>query len=153
MGAEIRIYKADRKLDLLMDGDIKKTFRIGLGFTPTGPKSREGDGRTPEGAYYICTKNLKSKFTLFLGISYPNAEDADNGLARGIISEEEYSEIKTAIESGRRPNWETQLGGQIGIHGKGNAFDWTAGCVALDDADITYLWDNTELGDPVLIFA
>jgi murein L,D-transpeptidase YafK len=153
MSAEIRIYKADRKLDFLMDGIVKNTFRIGLGFTPVGGKSREGDGRTPEGDYYICTKNLKSKFTLFLGISYPNIADAEKGLERGIINTDELDEIKKAIHDRKRPNWDTQLGGQIGIHGKGNSFDWTAGCISLNDEDIMYLWDNTQLGDQVTIFA
>jgi murein L,D-transpeptidase YafK len=153
MSGEIRIYKADRKLDFLVDGEIRNTFRIGLGFTPAGGKSREGDGRTPEGEYYICTKNLKSKFTLFLGISYPNIADAEKGFDRGIIDAAELEEIRKAIAEKRRPNWDSQLGGQIGIHGKGNAFDWTAGCIALNDEDIMYLWDNMELGDAVKIFA
>jgi len=153
MNAEIRIYKADRRLDYIVDGNIEKTFRIGLGFTPAGGKSREGDGRTPEGSYYICTKNPKSKFTLFLGISYPNGEDAQRGFERGIISQEELNRIKAAIGERKRPDWDTQLGGQIGIHGKGNAFDWTAGCIALNDEDILYLWDRVAIGDTVLIYA
>ncbi len=153
MGVEIRIYKADRRLEFLIDGEIKRIFRVGLGFTPAGGKCREGDGRTPEGGYYICTRNLQSKFTLFLGISYPNSEDAARGFERGIIGQEELERINSAISARKRPDWDTQLGGQIGIHGKGNSFDWTAGCVALDDADIMFLWDHTQLGDPVFIYA
>ena len=153
MPGEIRLYKGERRLEFWVDGNLKSAYRAGLGFTPEGPKNREGDGRTPEGEYYICTKNLKSKFTLFLGISYPNAEDALRGFERGIINKEELENIKLAIAERRRPDWDTQLGGQIGIHGKGNSFDWTAGCIALNDEDIMALWDNTALGDPVIIYA
>ncbi len=31
-----------------------KTYRIALGSDPVRPKEREGDGRTPEGSYYVC---------------------------------------------------------------------------------------------------
>ncbi len=153
MAGEIRLYKAERKLEFWVDGNLKNTFKAGLGFTPAGPKVRSGDGRTPEGEYYICTKNLQSKFTLFLGISYPNIQDAERGLELGIINSEELEIIKKAILEKRRPDWDSQLGGQIGIHGKGNSFDWTAGCVALNDEDIMNLWDNTALGDKVFIYA
>lgn len=149
---EIRVYKGERKLEYWNDGILERSFRIALGFSPKGNKLRDGDGRTPEGSYYICTKNPKSNFTLFLGICYPNLKDAERGLREGLISEEEFSRIKSAIEAGKRPDWETSLGGKIGIHGRGTSLDWTAGCVALEDEDIRWLWDRTELGDPVEIF-
>lgn len=153
MAGEIRLYKGERRLEFWVDGNLKNTFKAGLGFSPEAPKSREGDGRTPEGEYYICTKNLKSKFTLFIGISYPNSDDALKGFERGIIDTEELEKIRFAAADKKRPDWDTQLGGQIGIHGKGNSFDWTAGCIALNDEDIMTLWDNTLLGDKVFIYA
>lgn len=148
---EIRIKKNERCLELHKDGELLKTYRVGLGFTPVGKKKREGDGKVPEGEYYICTKNEQSKFTLFLGLSYPNKIDAEEGLKTGLISEEEHDRILKANEERRRPDWETDLGGKIGIHGKGSAFDWTAGCVALDDEDIRDLWQYMEIGDAVYI--
>lgn len=148
----IKIYKSDRRLELWKGDCLISAYKIGLGFSPEGEKHREGDGRTPEGEYYICTKNPKSRFTLFLGLSYPNIKDAENGLKNQIISEESYIKIKQAIEDKKRPDWTTQLGGQIGIHGKGSAFDWTAGCIALDDQDIRELWDFVEIGTPVIIY-
>ena len=113
---------------------------------------REGDGKVPEGEYYVCTKNEQSKFTLFLGLSYPNIEDAKKGLEQGLISEQDYARIEAAIREHRRPDWETALGGKIGIHGKGSSFDWTAGCIALEDEDIRDLWTQVELGDKVTIY-
>jgi hypothetical protein len=71
------VHKAARSLELF-DGDrLIKTYPVALGTNPVDPKRKEGDGCTPEGAYIICTKNERSRFHLFLGISYPNIEDAD----------------------------------------------------------------------------
>ena len=148
----IKVYKGKRKLEFWQDEIIKNRFTISLGFSPEGNKLRDGDGRTPEGEYYICTKNPQSKFTLFLGISYPNIGDALRGLADGLISQEEFTQIKTSIEGRKRPTWETALGGKIGIHGMGNSRDWTAGCIAMEDEDIRWLWDQTEIGDIVKIY-
>ena len=52
-----------------------KSYNIDLGFAPTGDKKIEGDGKTPEGRYYIDRKNPKSTYHLSLGISYPNKSD------------------------------------------------------------------------------
>lgn len=152
MSRLIKIYKDKRQLELWADEELVKTYRVGLGFSPKGAKIREGDGRVPEGDYYVCTKNEQSKFTLFMGLSYPNADDAERGLRDGLINREQYDRIVEAISNHLRPDWETNLGGKIGIHGKGSAFDWTAGCVALDDEDITDLWKYVEKGDRVVIY-
>lgn len=152
MSRQIIIYKEERRLELWVEDQLIKTYRVGLGFSPKGAKVREGDGRVPEGEYYICTKNEQSKFTLFMGLSYPNAEDAKKGLEKGLITQPEYESIVDSISRHVRPTWETELGGQIGIHGKGSAFDWTAGCIALDDDDIRSLWVLVEKGDDVIIY-
>lgn len=152
MGDEIRIYKEERRLEFWQGEALVKQYRVGLGFSPKGAKIREGDGRVPEGEYYVCTKNEQSKFTLFMGISYPNDKDAQRGLRDGIINQEEHDRIQEAISKHLRPDWETDLGGKIGIHGKGSAFDWTAGCIALDDEDIRELWPLVEKGITVKIF-
>ena len=69
-----------------------------------------------------------------------------------MITKEEFDFIKVSIENGKRPCWETTLGGKIGIHGMGTARDWTAGCVAMEDEDILWLWEQTEIGDAVEIY-
>lgn len=148
----IKVYKSERKLELWKKNQLIHIFDIGLGFSPEGNKIREGDGRTPEGEYYICTKNKKSKFTLFLGISYPNKMDAERGLNEGLIDEGTYQNIIQAIKHHKRPDWSTRLGGKIGIHGKGNTFDWTAGCISLNDEDIKLLWNRVEKGNLVTIY-
>ncbi len=148
---KIIVWKSDRRLDLYDGEDLVKSYRVGLGFTPEGHKEREGDGRTPEGEYYVCVKNPHSRFYLALGISYPNDEDANMGLREGIITGEEYDSIIYAIRNRRQPPWNTALGGEIFIHGNGSHSDWTLGCVALDDEDIKELYDVIPMGTEVVI--
>src|SRR5688572_8310043 len=71
----IVVLKGNRKMEVYSGNELLKTYKISLGKNPVGHKEHEGDGRTPEGKYYISSKNNKSKFHLSLGISYPNAED------------------------------------------------------------------------------
>jgi murein L,D-transpeptidase YafK len=145
------IHKADRMLGLYVDGKLSAAYRIALGRSPEGPKQREGDGRTPEGEYYICARNPHSRFHLFLGISYPNAEDAERAFRDKLISAEEHTAIREAAAARRQPPWDTRLGGEIGLHGSGAKADWTLGCVALEDEVIEALWEVLRLGDPVII--
>lgn len=149
---EIRIYKADRRLELLGDGKIMLRCPCALGGAPTGDKIREGDLKTPEGSFYVCTRNDRSKFHLFLGLSYPGEDDAARGLKDGLVTPPQAEAIRSAQRRRTRPPWHTPLGGMIGIHGYGTAWDWTLGCVALADGDIERLWAFCPLGTDVKIF-
>lgn len=145
------IEKAKRRL-AVFDGDIVVAeFSIGLGFAPDGDKAIEGDGRTPEGDFYVFTKNPESRFFLSLGISYPSREDAERGLAEGLISEEEHRAIADAINEKRMPPQKTKLGGEIYIHGGGEKSDWTEGCIALKNNEMQALFDAIPVGTPVTI--
>ena len=85
-------------------------------------------------AHDITHRNPNSAYHLSLGISYPN--QADRAFAKA---------------HGKKP------GGDIFIHGGPNEWvmrrDWTAGCIAVTDAEIEAIWDQVELGTPVLIKA
>lgn len=143
----IVVEKSARKLTLF-DGDRTiASYRVGLGFSPVGTKHHEGDGRTPEGELRVVTRNEKSRFRKFLGLSYPRPSDARDGA----LTPEEREAIATAFRDGKQPPWHTPLGGEVGIHGHGRGSDWTSGCVALDDDAIDALWDITPLGTPVTI--
>jgi len=63
----IEVRKSQRKLFLYSDGKLVRTYRFGLDTSPMGDKERSGDRRTPEGDFYIFTKNPKSAFYLSLG--------------------------------------------------------------------------------------
>lgn len=147
----VQVVKHQRKLFVWKDGVLQHTFAIGLGFAPEGHKQKEGDGRTPEGAYYVCTRNDRSRYYLSLGLSYPNAQDAALALRQGRIAQREYDAIEQAIAAGRRPPWDTPLGGEIMIHGRGAQRDWTLGCIAVEDANMDVLWSLCPIGTQVFI--
>lgn len=147
----ILVRKAERKLFLYSNGKLVRTYHVGLGLSPVGDKVRQGDRRTPEGDFYIFTKNDKSAFYLSLGISYPNSEDAARGLRDGLITKSQYSAIIEANKSRTTPPQNTKLGGDIYIHGRGAGSDWTWGCVALEDNDVREIFNAVPVGTPVRI--
>jgi murein L,D-transpeptidase YafK len=112
------VNKGDRRMYLLHHDRVLEQYDIRLGFAPEGHKTVEGDGRTPEGVYWIDRRNPNSKFHLSLGISYPNDEDRARAEALG-----------------QKP------GGDIFIHGQKSLFDrgegdWTWGCIAVTNDEI-----------------
>lgn len=145
------VEKASRALTVYSGDEPVKVYRIALGREPVGDKELEGDGRTPEGAFYVCSKNAASQYHRALGLSYPNDEDAARGLADGLISAREHRQILEAVRRYEQPPWKTALGGEIMIHGAGTATDWTEGCIALDDSEAEELFDALPLGTPVMI--
>lgn len=149
----IVVQKSKRLLELHQEDGSVLSMQIALGREPLGTKRMEGDGKTPEGDYYVCTKNPNSQYHLALGLSYPNAEDARYAQARGLISPSEGGQILSAMERGKRPPWDTPLGGFIMIHGGGTEGDWTQGCIALSNKDIETLWTVCALGTKVRILA
>ena len=147
----IIIHKSRRRLELY-DGDVLlRVHPIARGRSPKADKVREGDGATPEGVFYVCTRNPESRYDRFLGISYPSAEDADRGRHSGLIDNGQHRMIMQALDNGRRPPWNTPLGGEIGIHGGGNSRDWTLGSVALTDEAVAELFDVLPFGTVVAI--
>lgn len=141
----ILIEKEKRRLTLLDDAE-KMLFscRIALGFSPLGPKEKEGDGKTPEGEYYICLKK-QGKYGPSLGVSYPNEQDA----LRMQMDADFIACIRERNRKMERPPWGSPLGGEIYIHGGGAEKDWTAGCIALSDEDAEKLYELVPLGTRV----
>ncbi len=134
----IVVHKAARTLELYCGQKLAARYNSSLGFAPEGHKGREGDGKTPEGEYYITYK-FPSQFHRSLQVSYPNITDAEHGLAEGIITKAQHSAIVQANRSCSNPPQNTALGSLIQIHGGGggeDAGDWTLGCVAVDNAEI-----------------
>ena len=125
----------------MSDGEVIATYSVGLGGWPWDTKNVKGDSRTPEGSYYVCVRNANSRFHLALGLSY---------------TKKQKQAIDRAIDAGEKPPWNTGLGGEIMIHGasedgKGAEWDWTAGCIAVEDAVIDILWEYCRLGTEVTI--
>ena len=134
----ILIEKQKRTLSLIYKGKILKTYPVALGFSPNGHKECEGDGKTPEGNYFISSKNPYSTFYLSLKISYPNPKDILNAKNKGCAP-----------------------GGDIMIHGLGKKFakvgklhllkDWTLGCIAVTNEEIEEIYKATPVGTRVEI--
>ena len=143
----IVIQKCERRLSVLDSaGETLLACPIALGSSPVGPKERAGDGRTPEGVYFVCLKK-RGKYGPSLGISYPSAADATRlGAEEALIAC-----IRDRAARGERPPWGTKLGGEIYIHGGGAEKDWTAGCVALEDEDAERLYALVPLGTEIEI--
>ncbi|MFH1021739.1 MAG: L,D-transpeptidase [Pseudomonadota bacterium] len=149
--AKIVIKKAKKKLFLYSEEKLLRTYPVKLGFNPVGDKIRQGDKRTPEGSYYICIKNPRSKYHLSLGLSYPSIEDAERGLEQKLITKGDRDRIIEKISRKSIPPWDTPLGGEIFIHGGGETWDWTYGCVALRNQDIEELFKVVTVGTQVVI--
>jgi hypothetical protein len=99
----IVVAKQARQLSIWSESGLERTYGIVLGRNSAADKSVEGDQATPLGEFYICAKNPRSKYFLSLCISYPNAEDAERGLAAGLIGADEHWQILDAIRARRMP--------------------------------------------------
>lgn len=132
----VQVMKSSRRLDLLGDGKILKSYPIALGFTPVGAKRVEGDGKTPEGAYLLNARVPGSDFHLSMQVSYPNRSD-----------------LMIARRLGK------PAGGNICVHGQPNGVngmmrgDWTWGCVAMKNDDIEEMFRVVPVGTPIRIYA
>jgi murein L,D-transpeptidase YafK len=128
------VFKNQRRLYLYNDRDILETYSFDLGFSPVGPKQFRGDGKTPEGQYWIDRRNPRSDYHLSIGISYPNAED-----------------VAYARSMGKEP------GGDIFIHGTPRLYrrekDWTAGCIAVSNSQMEEIYSMVNIGTPIFIYA
>lgn len=128
------VQKNDRKLYLMHNDKVLRSYPVELGFSATGHKQFEGDGKTPEGVYRINRRNPNSAFHLSLGISYPNPRD-----------------IAFARANGQSP------GGDIFIHGRPNANpfdprkDWTEGCISLKNKHIEWVYAMVDDGTQVVL--
>jgi uncharacterized protein YijF (DUF1287 family) len=132
-----------------------KTYPVSLGFTPVGDKKKQGDGRTPEGEYFICEmldEDLAPRYgARSMRISYPSIKDAKRGLEKGLVTQAQHDAIVAAIEKGEMPPQNTKLGSSIRIHGGGVGKDWTAGCIALRDEDAIEIYDAVVPGTKVTV--
>ena len=152
MMKRILIEKEKRCLSVFdAEGQRLLHCRIALGKAPVGHKKCEGDGKTPEGAYFVCLRRERGKYGQSLGLSYPSLTDANLAVSEGRLSAELLHLFEEAENETKRPPWGTPLGGEIYIHAGGSEKDWTAGCIALDEGDMEKLFVMTAHGDRVEI--
>ena len=149
-GSLIVFDKFSHQMELWVNGE-KIYSCLGIAGALTGDKEVEGDCRTPVGEFYVCVKNANSSYHKAFGLSYPDIEDAERGIAQGLISLEQYRKIARTIERGGKPDWYTPLGGEIMIHGRRGITDGTRGCIGILDSDIDSIWDYVNIGTKVII--
>jgi murein L,D-transpeptidase YafK len=147
----IVIRKKERILEVFDGESSVRSYKIALGVAPIGDKEVEGDGKTPEGDFYVFAKNPESRFHRSLGLSYPSKTDAKRGFKANLITKEEFDSINIAIDEGGMPLQKTKLGGEIYIHGGGTERDWTDGCIALKNKEMTELFGIVPAGTKVTI--
>ena len=128
------VNKGARRMYLLNENDVLRKYKVDLGFAPLGHKRIEGDGKTPEGRYFIDRRNPQSRFYLSLGISYPNARD-----------------VAEARALGQSP------GGDIFIHGQPNSGrinrdDWSLGCISVRNHEMREIYRMVGTGTIIDIF-
>ncbi|WP_347987818.1 L,D-transpeptidase [Methylomonas sp. AM2-LC] len=140
------------------DKTVAVLNNIAIGRNGAGEKNHRGDDVTPLGNFRIGWINESSNFRKFYGLTYPNVEHADNALKKGKINLDTYESIARAQSSGQIPPQDTNLGGQIGIHGLGSAnlsihksMNWTHGCIALTNDQIDQLSQWVEKGTLVTV--
>jgi murein L,D-transpeptidase YafK len=134
----VLVKKSERKLYLKSGHNIMKVYHVAFGGDPRGHKQQEGDERTPEGRYILDRKKLDSAFYKAIHISYPNEKDMESAAARGVSP-----------------------GGAIMIHGQKNGFEWlgfilqcfnwTDGCIAVENSDMDEIWDAVQIGTAIEI--
>lgn len=132
------VQKSKRRLLLLNENTAVETFEVALGRNPVGAKEQEGDGKTPEGSYYISQLKPNSDYHLALGISYPNEHDVERAKASGVSP-----------------------GGSIFLHGQPKGItgaqriqgDWTAGCIAVSNIEIERIFNMVRPGTPIFLQA
>jgi len=145
------VWKSKRRMAFYRSGYLRQDqlnggqacWRVALGvnregeYVP-GAKIIRGDRRTPEGWYRI-SDNPASRYAGAISIHYPNDDDARLGRLFGLIDDGTERRIANLIRHDAKPPQDTILGGLILFHGGGAAYDWTEGCVALDDENLESL--------------
>lgn len=154
----IRISKRKKSVYVYRGTQLIKRYIADFGNNVASDKIQRGDirspddWRTPEGTFFVVSKNPNSKFYKALVLNYPNAEDARRGYRQGLITKREYDAIVSAEENGNIPPMNTMLGGWIEIHGDGTGggTNWTQGCIAIENDKMDELWPLIKVGTPVL---
>jgi murein L,D-transpeptidase YafK len=135
---KVVVFKKARLMHLVSAGKTLRSYKIALGGDPVGPKTREGDHKTPEGSYVLDRRNAASRFYKSIHISYPT-----------------LAQSEAARKMGASP------GGDVMIHGLPNGFgwigsahrlyDWTDGCIAVTNAEMDEIWDAVSDGTAIEI--
>lgn len=157
---KVVVDKSERKLYLMASDDegefqVYREYHIMLGWAPSGHKTEEGDGKTPEGNYTIDYRNPKSRYFLSLHINYPNKEDSQSARARGVSPGGEIFIHGMPNELGPYysawiPDWMDDAGRDL-VYSALEFVDWTQGCIAVSNEAITEIFRLVKDGTAIEI--
>jgi murein L,D-transpeptidase YafK len=145
--AEIWILVDTHTLSVRQAGRALRTLRdVAVGRGGVAEVRHRGDQTTPLGEFHVARILWDSPFHAFIGLDYPNRDQAESGYRARLIDRGTYLAIQNALDAGHVPPQDTFLGGHIGIQGLGRGdpaiqrrLDWTKGCIALTNAQIDRL--------------
>ncbi len=146
---EIYIYKEKRRLYVVQSNVVVRDYPITLGLHPVGDKLKAGDGRTPEGDFFICGKAPSGPKALV--IDYPDKAHAQQALLSGVISPMRFKKILLAGELKTPPSPDTSLGGQVSIYALDKPDNEAKGGIELYRSDLQELFKIASVGTPVHI--
>ena len=102
----------------LCNGELAvREYPVAIGRGGIG-KTREGDKKTPVGAYPLGTPRPSSKFGVFIPVGYPTAAQRRDG----------YTGSAIGIHG---PSRASAWAGRMNV-----AVDWTEGCIAVSSDDV-----------------
>ena len=145
---EVHVYKTRHIMEMRFKGKVTKFYNVMLGRGGMEPKVMEGDLRVPEGKYMLDFKNPYSKFYRSIHISYPNKMDIAHARKLGVKPGGEifiHGMPNLLTELDKSPDGES-VNKMLGI------LDWTAGCVAVTNSEMTEIYLNIEAPTPIEIF-
>jgi hypothetical protein len=157
--AEPNLYVSTRRAVVeLREGEtVIKRYNCGFGHGPTFGRLGKDARCTPVGEYRILAKEIRKdvigRGSRFLRIDFPNLEDAGKALSIGLLTRDEYEQVRAASLAGDAPPI-GPLGGPLGI--QGNFFFWksqqfTDGSIALANGAINEIYAYLPVGAPVVI--
>jgi len=154
--ARLVVDKSDMELLFYSGERLLKTYPVALGFGGLGDKQQRDDGCTPEGEFRIVERVMQPEIhrwsDVWMLLDYPLPEDAERGLAAGLISREQRDAIIEAARNRETPLQDTRLGSGIGIHVGGiKPRTWTQGCIALETQDGIEVFRQVRIGTPVVV--
>lgn len=120
---KVLVIKSERKMYLLKNGAVFKTYPIMPGQNPVGHKQKKDDDRTPEGEYVLKGRNPESRFHRSIHVSYPNVADEKAARSKG-VDPGRYIAIHGLLEKTEEAEWDYI------------ERDWTDGCIAVTNDEI-----------------
>lgn len=160
VNVHILINRNEYKLFLYSDSILVKEYNAVFGNNEEA-KLKANDKATPIGEYQICDIDTNSLFEKFLKLNYPNLKDAEEGLRKKYITQEEYEKLRYEYFYVGCTSGNTALGGNIGIHGIGSlnfvfknlpfVYNWTDGSIAVSNESINEIYSVVKIGTKVVI--